>query len=180
MNIEVTQIPTRMSSQGTNTDEPTKIKKQRRVALRHSNFLITINSNKSVNKMDSSKAEEEVKKFEAAMVKLFSPAEMTNMLILKPTKTEGEMKDVPLIDRILKAKLEFVVEIGTDKGFIHSHGLFSTSHRALNLKINIDKLRNEFLPNELGYYCYVDVKVFNDSLGNLQEYVRKTADPNRF
>jgi len=164
-NIEVNKIET----------NKTKTTRQRQTALRHSNFFITINSNKSVNKLTQEQQEAEITRFEEVIDKLYNQ-ELRNMITLTSTKTEGSMVGVELMDRIVKAKVEYVVEIGPSKGLIHSHGLFALSHRALNVKINIPKLRDEFLPTELGYYCYLDIKVYSDATASLQEYIQKTSD----
>jgi hypothetical protein len=147
--------------------------------LRYSNFLITINSHKSVNKMDEEQAEAELTRFETVIDNLVNQ-DIRDMLVLTSTRTELNMKDVPLKDRILNVKLEYVVEVGSQKGFIHTHIMVAITHRALNVKINLGALRDDYLPDKLGYFPYVNITVFRDAQQIMKDYIRKTSDESKF
>jgi len=156
-----------------NTVRSTKKKK-----VKGSDFLITINSNKSVNCDDKCTVDriEQIKETTEELAKnLFSKENIPKLLVVYKNKQR-----VPLttFSDIRDIKSKSVVEIGPNRGFIHIHAYIRVIHTT-NIQINtpmLKKVANVIFRDVLtinGVYKkpYVSVKGVASSAVNFEAYV---------
>ncbi len=145
--------------------------------LRRSNFFLTINSNRS-NRTMSPAAFTEFYNFFESMIKNLMDNDIHDFIILKPsTEDDGKLKGVPLHERV-KGSIQFAIEIGPERGLLHSHAVLVTQHRGVNLKLDYDGLHS-YLEKKLDGIYHLYVKLFRDNFVSLQDYISKTAGDRR-
>jgi len=174
-NISVSKIEANQNQEPEKKAE----KKLGKIAVRHSNFFITINTQKNVNGMNAEEAQVLKKKFEEVMDEFYYQ-KLKDFVIMKGSESGvkyGFKKDATkeeLATRITKAKAEFVIEIGPEKGTLHSHGLIAISKRALDTKLDYEGIRTWFR-EKMGFEIHFKSILYRDAQANLSDYIRKTV-----
>ena len=131
----------------------------------YSTFFLNINTNRRTDKM----SEQEVNRFKTIIRYLCSKENILNYI--NDHNEPGGCTGL-FIDKI---DIEYVFETVSQKGLLHSHIKVETEHRhALASHVNIDLKKLRSLLNQLyGYNLHVDVKVTNNPLAQLADYMNK-------
>lgn len=155
----------------------TKKPKSKIVPLKHSNFFLTINTQKDMSKLQGDEYNNLLDKFKKVMDEFYN-VELKNFVIMGGSKI-GEQYGLPknapreeLEKRIEKATCEYVIEIGPNSHKLHSHGMLCFAKRGVDTKMDYDKIRN-WLEEKLGFTCHFKNELFRDAKKNLQEYISK-------
>lgn len=158
---------------------------------RVSNFFITVNTNKSMWNKPPEEVLQHIKDFEDKIDVFLNNDLMNNLLDLNDSKEAYGTKyqDIPLLQRFITQfdnngnqlipNVDYCTEIGDEKGFLHSHMVLRTKHRALNCRLhykNIDKYWKE----KLGGQAYVHVDLVRDSNQTLLDYMTKQNQKYKF
>lgn len=158
-------------------------KKNYSVQSRHSYFLITINSNKSIRHMMPEEAEKVKEEF-VGKVENFLNKYLSQLFILKEGKDsqyfpQYNLENKPLKDRIIykdpnnpTIDQESRLEVGTKFGFIHTHTILQIKHKLLN--INID-FKEAYRLAKIHIYptIYMNIKKFRNSFQDAVDYINK-------
>ena len=133
--------------------------------LRHSNFFITINTNKPVqDEEDPVFIALDTKTYEAIMG-VFAPDKILGYL----TNTRKGMAPDDFSN--VEIEISGAREIGEYQRRLHYHVLVATKHHCL-LRFNTDKARVD-LKQALGFPVYVNVKGFSSASANIYDYIYK-------
>lgn len=168
MEIQTTEIKA--------TDKKIK-KKPKMCPLKHSNFFVTINSNKHMPTLTKEEYENTLNKFKTVIDEFFN-VELKNFVVLTGSKIGLEYdlpRDAPreeLEKRIVSAKAEYVIEIGPESGKLHAHGLLALSKRGTDSKLDYVKIK-EWLEKKLEYPVHFNSQLYRDAKQNLQTYLSK-------
>ena len=155
-----------------------KVKKEpKSVQLKHSNWLLTINSNKNMCNMNKEEYDSTLKSFTAVVDEFFNK-KITDFVILSGSKL-GIKFGLPINDthenllkRITEAKVEYVVEIGPESHKLHTHGMLCLSKKGLDTRLDYQKIRDHF-EKELGYSIHFNAQLFHDAKSNMTTYMLK-------
>ena len=146
--------------------------------LKHSNFFLTINSQKDLRSMDIEEKNATVAKFQQ-VVRQFFNGEFQRFIKLEGSKI-GEKYGMPrnaprteLEKRIVNnIKIDFVFEMGDEQGRLHSHAMICISKRGLDTKLDYSGVKKYF-DEQLGYDIHFKSQLFRDSKSVLQDYINK-------
>lgn len=154
-----------------------KKKEIKRPPLKHSNWLITINSQKNMMNLSKEDYDNTFNHF-SKVIDTFFNEKISDFVILSGSKT-GEKFGLPITDtkeklmeRIEEAKCQYVIEIGEQSFKLHSHGMICLAKRALDSKLDYIKIKS-YLENALGYVIHFNAQLFRDSKKNLENYLSK-------
>lgn len=176
--INIIKNDTNIESQITNYSRVKGSRGCKRPQLRRSNFLITISSNIVITSLNESDRTKVVVKFENAIDEFCNDILPNKMLNLTSGKIgedcDQSFVNIPLDKRIENKNIEYGVEIGNNKGILHCHILFATSHRGLGVKLNLESMREHFR-KIFGYDLYINYKIFHDSMASIGDYVSKAS-----
>ena len=176
-NIEVNEITP------TNTETVVKVSKKKNppqtCPKKHSNFFLTINSQKNVYSMEEAEKNKVMNEFQDVIRKFYNGGDFTKFIKLEGSKV-GEKFGLPrnapreeLEKRIVdKIKVDFVIEVGTEQGRLHSHGMVCIAKRGLDTKLDYTGI-NKYFKDNLGYDIHFKCELFRDAAANLAEYIRK-------
>lgn len=151
---------------------------------RTSNFFITVNTNKSMWNKPEDEILQHIQSFEEKIDIFLNNDLMNDLLDLSDSKESylTKYQDIPLIQRFviqfddtgkqILPGCEYCTEIGPETGFLHSHMVLQTKHRALNCKLNYSKI-NKYWKDKLGGKAYVHIELVRDSKQTLREYMMK-------
>lgn len=130
--------------------------------ISHSVYLITINTNKPINKIDSKYKKE----FENVMDNLYK-----NNLIIEFFRYSNKppSSEIPY-DDIVKYSIQTNNEIGKLVNMLHNHSVIHISHTK-RIQVSIPLLRS-FLKRILGS-VYLNVRAFDDNQQYAIDYVNK-------
>lgn len=147
--------------------------------VRHSNWFLTINTQKNMRTMDAEESQQLKDKFESVMDEFYYK-KLKEFVKLSASKG-GEKYGLPknaneqeIAARITRASAEFVIEVGPESGKLHSHGIVSFSKRAVDTKLDYEKI-HEWLNEKMGFVCHFKAVLYRDAKANLQDYIRKTV-----
>jgi hypothetical protein len=143
----------------------TKPGKKKKNSLRHSNFFLTVNTNKYVQPM-SEEAEEVVIHFIEGLKNIFTKDKIKLYVKFKKeghTFTNQFIRDV---------KVEAVPEIGEVQNRLHVHILLAFSHRSC-IHLDLEKIKNEFMKEFNLENIYINVRSFFDAKANFEDYMNK-------
>lgn len=146
--------------------------------LKHSNFFLTINSQKNVFNMSEGEKNQLVENF-TGTVRQFFNNDIKNYLVMEGSKI-GEKFKMPrdasreeLERRIIdKPKIEFVIEIGPESHKLHSHGILCISKRGVDTKLDYSGI-TKYFNEKLGYAIHFNCQLFRDAKRDLQAYISK-------
>lgn len=140
--------------------------KKKRKRLKHSNFFLTINLNKQFKTYDEAVplANEFKKVIDNCLAKISNYIEI-NDTVHPDAKLDSKW--------IKKINIQSVVEIGSKYNQPHAHVTIAITHWT-RVKLNWTKLKEDIREKvgddqEIYLYC----KLFRDSQGSLEEYLRK-------
>lgn len=145
--------------------------------VKYSNFFVTINSNKNMSTLGPEEYNNTLNKFKEVIGELFN-TKIKDFIILAGAKSGepfGLPRDVPreeLEKRIESAKIEFVIEIGSESHKLHSHALIGLKKRGCDSKLDYENIR-KYLEVKLGYTCHFCSILYRDAKQNLQAYISK-------
>jgi hypothetical protein len=168
-----------------NNSEPIAIQKQKKKGnvckKTHSNFFLTINSQKRLNSLDEPSSRETKEKFSEAVDDFFNNKIM-DFIVFDHSKSADEYYPKSTDREELKSRLilgdckvEYVIEIGPQTSCLHSHGLVALAKRGVNTKLDYKKIK-EYFDQKLGYPVHFNSRVYTDSKANLQSYIEKTLN----
>jgi hypothetical protein len=147
--------------------------------LKHSNWFLTINSQKNMNSYGEIEKKSIVEKFSSVVREFYNQRLRTYEFLKVEGSKQGESFNLSrsepreeLLKRIKDTQVKFVIEIGPESYKLHSHGLIALSKRGLDTKLDYNKIR-EWLKNQLGYEIHFDVQLFNDAKKSLETYMQK-------
>ena len=175
-NFQAKRIEKSESTVSEQQHEPKK-KKSNKCPLRHSNFFITINTQKNMNSLSVEESAHLKEKFNSVMDRFYNE-KLKDFIIMKPSKScdtyglEPNPSQEQLAARVEKASAEYVIEIGSESGRLHSHGIICLSKRGCDTKLDYEKIRS-WLQESLGFECHFYNTMFRDAKGNLLEYIKK-------
>lgn len=146
--------------------------------LKHSNFFLTINSQKNVFNMTEGEKNEVISKFTGIVDKFFNE-DIGKYIVMEGSKI-GEKFGMPrnaprdeLERRVVgPPKLEYVIEIGPDSHKLHSHGILCMTKRGVDTKLDYHAI-NKYFSEKLGYEIHFKCELFRDAKRDLQAYIRK-------
>jgi hypothetical protein len=144
---------------------------------RHSNFFLTINTQKNINTMKAGEVDQLKNKFSQALDKLFHE-KISGLIKLNGSKTGvkyGWKEDVTreeLEKRVEHVKIDYTMEIGPESGKLHAHAVICFAKRACDTKLDYDGIR-KFFNQELGFEIYFYSQVYNDASANIKNYIEK-------
>lgn len=140
---------------------------------------MTINSNYRVNTHPQQESEEFEQKFKDVVRQFVNHDLPDKFLTLKDVKNPGVMADIPLEDRIEKADIDYVFEVGPKTGCFHCHIVLIMAKRGCNTKLDYTGI-SKYLKKNLNGNCYFFSKLFyNSNFGKttrdvLMNYINKT------
>lgn len=141
-------------------------KKKPQKRLNHSNWFLTINTNKQFKDPDNPEMLAFVNKFYEVMGKIFEGNNVKKYIKIK----EDGVKFTP--DKFREIDVQYTVERGSNNGQIHAHVLVAVSHRTqitLDFTAIKEKVKEEMeLPN-----IYFLSKLFRNASHNLEDYINK-------
>ena len=144
---------------------------------RHSNFFLTINTQKNINSMNPEEVDKLKKNFDEALDEFFN-IKIKELIKLSGSKTGdkyGWRSDAPyeeLEKRIEGVKIDYAVEIGPESGKLHSHAMICFSKRACDTKLDYNGIR-EYFSKKLGFDIYMKNIVYTDANANIKSYIEK-------
>lgn len=160
-------IPVEYSSTITNSDV-TDVKKKRKV-LRHSNYFITINTNKGF--ILQSDAEPLTRELKTVIDRM-----MVNVLdYISCEELDASGQPLQLDDTLIKGiKIQAVAEIGEKSYQPHAHIMIAISHYT-KVKVDYAKLKND-VKEGLGIQedIYFNSKLYRDANAEIADYMAKT------
>lgn len=149
-------------------------------ALKHSNFMITINPNKRVDRLNLDDYEEFKKSFEKCLRAVFEEEGFKRIFKFYNSK-DRTLEFANLDDPIHDLKpIEIIgeIEIGEKEQRLHAHNVILTSHRS-SFQIDKHEIIKIFEENGLtGVYVHIDIDKHanfdsNNWIKNQLAYIRK-------
>ncbi len=165
VNTQPVQAPTQIKTSG---NKPPK---------RHSNFFITLNTQKNINALEPDAQEELKKKFEDVLDEFFKN-KLKDLIKLQGSKTGAKFgwpvdcTREELESRVEKVKVDYVIEIGPQSGKLHSHAIICFAKRAVDTKLDYTGIR-EYFAEKMGFDIYLKSVIYNDAQANLKSYIEK-------
>lgn len=167
--------------ENTNIEIKTEEKKKKAVPktcpLKHSNFFLTINSQKNVNSFSIDEKQPFIDKF-TEVTREFYNNDIQKFIVVEGSKI-GEKYNMPrnlsrdeLIKRITNVKVEFVIEIGPESYKLHNHGMICITKRGLDTKLDYTAIVKYF-NEKLGYEIHFNSQLFRDAKADLSHYMEK-------
>ncbi|GAM29387.1 hypothetical protein SAMD00019534_125630 [Acytostelium subglobosum LB1] len=141
---------------------------RRRPKMRHSNFLLTVNTQKRPT--SDEEAEHYAQRLDTAMDTIFTQSEhLENLFTLTPGKatSDGESPTIHRLDTT------FAVEVGkkAQGGRVHSHAVIEVDHNT-HIRLNMDYIR-QILPPMIGVdKIYANVR-YVKGMGEVKDYIEK-------
>lgn len=129
--------------------------------IKHSTFMLTINTNKTQNDVD-------MNKFISSLKYLLK---LPNIYGFIRDKTTGKNVDP---SKIINIKMKFASEIGKKDKKVHAHALIDVDHMTM-LEVNGKNIR-EFYKNWIGDNIHLDIKAGGNSTKYWEEYMLKDSD----
>ena len=158
--------------------EVKKVKKEPKTCpLKHSNFFLTINSQKNIYSYGEQEQAQITEQFHTVVREFFNN-DFNNFIKLEGSKVGekfGMVRNAPrdeLFKRITNCKIEFVFEIGPESHKLHSHGMICIAKRGVDTKLDFSAIKKYFT-EKLGYEIHFHSQLFRDAKENLQEYMKK-------
>ena len=136
--------------------------------LRHSNFYITANTNKTFPDREDPELDRMIGIFTTALEELLESASLPRFMRFQdPTHSWSA-------EYIKRVCPESVVEVGNKKNCLHSHSLVCIAHYS-NIQLDISGLR-EALKEALGLdLLYLHLQLYRNAHDNLQTYLDKNV-----
>lgn len=163
-------------------DEKSKKKKRnppQTCPIKHSNWFLTINSQKNMFSYSENEKRKIVEEFSKAVREFFNEKLCKHEFMILGGSKQGEKFDLPFMDsrenlvrRITDTQIKFVIEIGPESHKLHSHGMVAVSKRGLNTKLDYNRIR-EWFKEKLGYEIHFDATLYNDAQKSLEKYIGK-------
>ena len=149
------------------------------IPLKHSNFFITINSQKNMLSYPELEQKKLVHDFTNAVREFYNSKLSTHEFLLLEGSKQGEKfkldRDASredLMKRIKDTQVKFVIEVGPESHKLHSHGMVAISKRGVDTKLDYNRIRDYF-KEKLGYDIHLNVRLFNDAKKSLDAYIEK-------
>ena len=149
------------------TVNPIKKKRDNSERRRHSNFFITLNTNKVVQDEDDPQFKELDAKVYAGIMSIFA-ADRVKIYIINKKQGESPTDLSKVIDPIVVTGAR---EIGETQKRLHYHVLVCTQHKTL-LQFNIAKAKEDLL-TQLGFPVYINVKAYGAAEEDILKYIHK-------
>ena len=147
--------------------------------LKHSNWFLTINSQKNMFSFSENEKKRIIEDFSKAVREFFNEKLQVHEFMKVEGSKQGEKFNMPrnepreeLIKRIKETQIKFVIEIGPDSHKLHCHGLVAISKRGIDTKLDYNRIR-EWFEEKLGYKIHFDAKLYNDAQKSLENYISK-------
>lgn len=147
--------------------------------LKHSNFFITINSQKNMLTMNELEQKKIVNDFTTAVREFYNNKLNTHEFLILEGSKQGEKFNLPrnapreeLMSRIKDTQVKFVIEVGPESHKLHSHGMVAISKRGCDTKLDYGRIRDYFRES-LGYEIHLKVLLYNDAQKSLDAYISK-------
>jgi len=168
MELNVNKINTNI----TKTARPSN----RKPPLRRTNLFLTISPNITLNHLAPEAKDEFIHKFEEACDDFYNRAIGEELVELKDSaEVTPKWQEIPLLKRVESAAIDYVIEVGEQKGILHSHASYFTSHRAVNMKLKYSEIY-KWWENKLGMKVYFHSEIVRDSKMSLRDYMSKQSD----
>lgn len=160
--------------------KPTKKRtKPKTCPLKHSNWFLTVNTNKNTISLQKDELDKLVNDFKNTVREFYNDklAKLEFFVLEGSKQGEGfgmvrnEERD-ELKKRITDIKAKFVIEVGPSSHMLHSHGMIAVSKRGLDTKINYSTIK-EWFNEKLGYPVHFNAKLYNDAQKSLEAYIEK-------
>ena len=149
------------------------------IPLKHSNFFITINSQKNMLTYPELEQKKLVHDFTNAIREFYNSKLGTHEFLIMEGSKQGEKFNLArnagredLMKRIIDSKVKFVIEVGPESHKLHSHGMVAISKRGVDTKLDYNRIRDYF-KEKLGYEVHLNVRLFNDAKASLEAYIEK-------
>ena len=129
---------------------------------KNTNFLLTINLNCSYKEEDE-KLKDDIKIFDDTIQAILNDVEKYIKI------PEGHFND----DKVKAADIDYTIERGKERGFLHIHILFKFKHFT-KIQLDYDKIKSK-ITNDLGLdniYMYNKL-IRNNNNDNILEYINK-------
>ncbi len=133
----------------------------KKAQLKHSLFLLTVNTNQSFPDANSADFKRAKKEFTDALLSRINYDSLNDYLTFK----FGSPSDIQSVD------LDAALERGDRQKLLHAHIMIHIVHKA-KLQIDIAKFRDE-VNKELGRTCYMNVRTQSAGVDNLKDYISK-------
>ena len=150
------------------TTTSSAVKKQKK-RLRHSNYLITINTNKSFIDREDPALHALTEKLRACIDKTFNNSNLGKYVTFKD-KSHTWSKEW-----IKRCNTNTVIEIGKQKGFLHAHLTMRIAHWSC-VQLDFDAIRND-MKKTLGNGMFITYKRFTSDDDKIEEYINKDVNP---
>jgi len=134
------QRPTDLRNQPDNLK--TYVTKESKPRLRHSNLMITINTNDCVVNPSTEEGQQKIQNFRQIIKSIFNESFVQNYFIFKSDAPQGSAFTNLWFPR--QPEIHYALEIGGERGFLHCHiGIF-IAHRT-KIQLDESKFYNDLL-----------------------------------
>lgn len=147
-----------------NSTESKKPKASRTNQLKHSNYYLTLNTNKQFNPHDE-ELEPYVDKFEKCISEIFQGNNIKKYIIIQNDDSFSK-------DKFKEISTEAVIELGKAKPTVHCHALVKIAHRS-KVKLDYEKIRNKVIKDMELENCYLKANLFRNAGDTLEKYLNK-------
>ena len=150
-------------------DEPTvggKALRERKQRLKHSNFYITINTNKRFQEAQEG-LREFVTRFKATLAGIFD--NIVNYIVINEQGVEWDTKYICGVNN------EYTIERGGKNETIHCHALVRITHRT-SVSLDYKKLRTKVQEDMDLPSIHLHIKLYRSAHDALQNYLHKDVE----
>lgn len=146
-------------------DKPKTKEQQKIKQLRHSNFFITINTNKRYTGNEED-YEEFIEKFKNSIDNQFTNDNIVNLIKVQNEEHELSEKYIKNID------IQSAIELGPTTGTIHSHILVKIAHYT-NVRLEYQYFKEQIMKDMGLKNIFMNVKLYRNANDTLERYLFK-------
>lgn len=146
-------------------DKPKTKEEQKVKQLRHSNFFITINTNKRFTGNEED-YEEFIEKFKNSIDNQFTNDNIVNLIKVQNEEHELSEKYIKNID------IQSAIELGPATGTVHSHILVKIAHYT-NVRLEYQHFKETIMKDMGLKNIFMNIKLYRNAGDRLETYLNK-------
>ncbi len=147
-----------------NATENKKPRAKRTNQLKHSNYYLTLNTNKQFLPSDEDLCPF-IDKFETCISEIFQGNNIKKFIVIKNDDTFSK-------EKFKEISTEAVIELGNKKPTVHAHCLVKIAHRS-KVGLDYEGIRNKVIQDMELENCYLKATLYRNASDNLEKYLNK-------